>query len=170
MRLSCRTVSLIARTDEMMSAAPPTNESAIHQWTVGPLFYSTLVVAEALGTSNTSQVKDLLPDGNDLTPAYAIYENGNLARMALINFMTDPSGANDVVATVNIGGQQFGEANSVPAQAKVKWVIVRYLTGSISALTQIDSEDTCWHRQFRRRTISLGQGRSVPASRSMSLL
>ncbi|TFK94473.1 glycoside hydrolase family 79 protein [Polyporus arcularius HHB13444] len=103
--------------------APPTNESAIHQWTVGPLFYSALVVAEALGTTNTSQVKDLLPDGNDLTPAYAIYENGNLARMALINFMTDPSGANDFVATVNIGGQQFGEANSVPTQAKVKYLL-----------------------------------------------
>ncbi len=111
----------VLATDRMMSdAAPPTNESAIHQWTVGPLFYSALVVAEALGTTNTSQVKDLLPDGNDLTPAYAIYEDGNLARIALINFMTDPSGANDFVATVNIGGQQFGEANSVPTQAKVK--------------------------------------------------
>lgn len=120
-------------TELIMSVAPPTNESAVHEWTVGPIYYSALLVAEALGTTNTSQVKDLLPDGNDLTPAYAIYENGNLARMALINFMTDPSGANDVVATVNVGGQQFGEANSVPAQAKVKCVNVRCLTGSASA-------------------------------------
>ena len=80
-----------------------------------------MVVAEALGTSNTSRVKDLFPnDGNELTPAYSIYENGNLARMVLINFMTDPSGVHDYVATINIGGQQFGEANAVPAQVKVK--------------------------------------------------
>ena len=107
-------------TELIMSVAPPTNESAVHEWTVGPIYYSALLVAEALGTTNTSQVKDLLPDGNDLTPAYAIYENGNLARMALINFMTDPSGANDYTATLNVGGQQFGEANAVPAQVKVK--------------------------------------------------
>ena len=80
-----------------------------------------MVVAEALGTSNTSRVKDLFPnEGNELTPAYSIYENGNLARMVLINFMTDPSGAHDYVATINVGGQQFGEANAVPAQVKVK--------------------------------------------------
>ena len=80
-----------------------------------------MVVAEALGTSNASRVKDLFPNnGSDLTPAYSIYENGNLARMVLINFMTDPSGARDYVATLNVGGDQFGEANAVPAQVKVK--------------------------------------------------
>ena len=98
--------------------APPTNTSSFNQWTVGPIFYSALVVAEALGTSNTSQVKDLFQ--GDLTPAYSIYENGALARMVLINFMTDPSGARDYVATLNVGGDQFGEANAVPAQVKVK--------------------------------------------------
>ena len=78
-------------------------------------------MAEALGTSNTSRVKDLFPnDGNELTPAFSIYENDVLARMVLINFMTDPSGANDYTATLNVGGQQFGEANAVPAQVKVK--------------------------------------------------
>ena len=76
-------------------------------------------MAEALGTSNTSRVKDLFPnDGNELTPAFSIYENDVLARMVLINFMTDPSGANDYTATLNVGGQQFGEANAVPAQVK----------------------------------------------------
>ena len=38
---------------------PPTNLSTTHAWTVGPIFYSTLVLAEALGTTNTSQVLDL---------------------------------------------------------------------------------------------------------------
>ncbi|KAH9886696.1 glycoside hydrolase family 79 protein [Cubamyces lactineus] len=104
--------------------AAPTNESAFHQWTVGPLFYSSIFVAEALGKTNTSQVKDLFPNnGNDQTPAYAIYENGNLARMALINYMTDPSGANDYTATIYVGGSGFNEPNGVPASVKVKYLL-----------------------------------------------
>ncbi|CDO73856.1 Glycoside Hydrolase Family 79 protein [Trametes cinnabarina] len=104
--------------------APPTNQSAFHQWTIGPIFYSAIVVTEALGTSNTSRVKDLFPnDGNSLTPAYAIYENDQLARMVLINFMDDPTGANDYTANIQVGGQQFGEGNSVPAQVKVKYLL-----------------------------------------------
>ena len=79
-----------------------------------------MVVAEALGKSNTSQVKDMLPDENDSNPVYSVYENGVLARMVMINYLTDPSGAHDYTATVNVGGDQFGEANSVPAQVKVK--------------------------------------------------
>lgn len=110
----------------MIITAPPTNQSAFDQWTVGPIFYSAMVVAEALGQTNTSQVKDLqdfLPQENahnDLTPVYAVYENGNIARMVLMNFMTDPSGAHDYTATVFIGGSGFGEANAAPAQVKVK--------------------------------------------------
>ncbi|KAI0369503.1 glycoside hydrolase family 79 protein [Pilatotrama ljubarskyi] len=104
--------------------AAPTNQSAFHQWTVGPIFYSSLFVAEALGQTNTSQVKDLFPNnGNDQTPAYAIYENGNLARMALINYMTDPSGANDYTATIYVGGSGFNEPNGVPASVKVKYLL-----------------------------------------------
>ncbi|KAH9850236.1 hypothetical protein C2E23DRAFT_896579 [Lenzites betulinus] len=104
--------------------AAPTNESSFHQWTVGPIFYSSLVVAEALGTTNTSRVKDLLPNGgNDYTPAYAIYENDALARMVLINFLDDPSGANDYTATISVGGQQFGEANAMPTQVTVKYLL-----------------------------------------------
>ena len=101
--------------------AIPTNESAYHEWTVGPNFYSVLAVAEALGSSNTTQVIDLWQNSGSLyTPGYAIYENGALARMVLINFMTDPSGAHDYVATVNVGGQDWGEESGVPAQVKVK--------------------------------------------------
>ncbi|KAH9850912.1 hypothetical protein C2E23DRAFT_734171 [Lenzites betulinus] len=104
--------------------AAPTNESSIHQWTVGPIFYSALVVAEALGSTNTSRVKDLFPNnGSEFTPAYAVYENDQLARMVLINFLDDPSGANDYTASISVGGQQFGEAGAVPAQVKVKYLL-----------------------------------------------
>ncbi|KAI0370682.1 hypothetical protein BV20DRAFT_1071415 [Pilatotrama ljubarskyi] len=108
--------------------AAPTNESAIHQWTVGPIFYSSIVVAEALGTTNTSRVKDLFPNnGNEYTPAYAVYENDQLARIALINFLNDPSGANDYTATITVGGSQFGEDNAVPPEIKVNRIEPRYL-------------------------------------------
>ncbi|RDX55721.1 glycoside hydrolase family 79 protein [Lentinus brumalis] len=103
--------------------AAPTNESAIHQWTTGPIFYSSIFLAEALGKTNASQVKDMLiNDGNELTPGYAIYENGQFARMALINYMTDPSGANDYTATIYVGGDGFGEPNAAPASVKVKYL------------------------------------------------
>lgn len=93
----------------------------MHDWTVGPIFYSSIFVAEAIGQTNTSQVKDLNPnDGNEFTPAFAIYENGNLARIALINFLSDASGANDYTATIYVGGTGFNEPNGVPPSVKVK--------------------------------------------------
>ncbi|OSD00691.1 glycoside hydrolase family 79 protein [Trametes coccinea BRFM310] len=103
--------------------APPTNESSYHQWTVGPIFYSVLAVAETLGSSNNSQIIDLQANGGNIfTPGYAVYENGNLARLALINFMTDPSGANDYTATIAVGGGESGQPNGTPAQLKVKYL------------------------------------------------
>ena len=83
--------------------------------------YSVLVVAEALGKSNTSRVVDLWPNsGNPHTPAYAIYEHDNLARILLINYMTDPSGANDYTASISVGGGDTNTPNAVPASVKVK--------------------------------------------------
>jgi hypothetical protein len=52
---------------------------------------------EALGSSNTAQVLDLLPNNANLniyTPAYAIYEGKNLE--LLFNYVTDSSGASDL--------------------------------------------------------------------------
>lgn len=81
-------------------------------------------MAEALGKTGTAQVVDLFPNnGDDQTPAYAVYENGNLARMVLINYMTDSSGAHDYVATIGVGGSNFSEATGVPASVKVKYLL-----------------------------------------------
>ncbi|KAH9914072.1 glycoside hydrolase family 79 protein [Epithele typhae] len=103
--------------------AVPTNESAVHQWTVGPLFYSAVFVAELMGTSGTTQLKDMLPNNADIhTPAYAVFENGQFSKMALLNYMTDPSGANDYTATIYVGGSGWSEANGVPASVKVKYL------------------------------------------------
>ena len=86
-----------------------------------PIFYSTLVVAEALQKSGSAQVVDLgLNGGNDQTPGYAIYENGTLARLVLINYMTDPSGANTYTASISVGDTDAGEAVATPAQVTVK--------------------------------------------------
>ena len=64
-------------------------------------------MAEAMGTSNTSQVIDLNANGgNQFTPAYAIYENGVPSKVAIINFVTDPSGATDLKVTVQVTGGQ----------------------------------------------------------------
>ncbi|KAF8519369.1 glycoside hydrolase family 79 protein [Hysterangium stoloniferum] len=114
---------------------PPTND-AKHgkQWTIGPIYYSTLIVAEVLGSSNTSQVVDLFANGNtDSTPAYAIYENGTPVRVALFNYNTDPSGATNYTAQIAIGGSGVNQPNASPSQ-----VTVRYFTApSVSTKTNL---------------------------------
>lgn len=94
---------------------PPTNESSFSSWTVGPIFYAAVVVAEALGTQ-TSQVLDLGANSQSIfTPAYAIYENGAPVRMVLINYITDPSGQSTYTAQISVG-------NVTPSQIKVKYL------------------------------------------------
>ncbi|KAI0729703.1 glycoside hydrolase family 79 protein [Fomitopsis betulina] len=105
------------------NVSPPTNESMFEGWSIGPVFYSVLAIAEALGSSNTSRVIDLnANNGSIYTPAYAIYENGALARLALFNYVTDASGGSTVTTTVSVGGGQTGEQSNTPQSVKVKYL------------------------------------------------
>ncbi|EIN05065.1 hypothetical protein PUNSTDRAFT_107355 [Punctularia strigosozonata HHB-11173 SS5] len=80
---------------------PSTPQSSDAGWLVGPIYYSALATAEALGSSNKSQVLDLhANNGSIYTPAYGIYEDGTPQRLALFNFITDPSGVSDYTAMV----------------------------------------------------------------------
>ncbi|KAH9177916.1 hypothetical protein EDB89DRAFT_1292020 [Lactarius sanguifluus] len=106
---------------------PPTNQSTFHQWTVGPVYYSALVMAEAMGPHNASQVVDLTPNVN--TPIYAVYENGAPTKVALFNFVTDSTGASTYTATISIGGGTTGQGNATPSQVQVKYL----LADSVSA-------------------------------------
>ncbi|KAH9834486.1 uncharacterized protein C8Q71DRAFT_144395 [Rhodofomes roseus] len=102
---------------------PPTNESMFEGWTIGPVFYSVLATAEALGSSNTSRVIDLnANNGSIYTPAYAIYEQSALARLALFNYISDSSGASTVTVTISVGGGQTGEQLGTPQTVKVKYL------------------------------------------------
>ncbi|KAH9916667.1 glycoside hydrolase family 79 protein [Amylocystis lapponica] len=105
--------------DVYYNVPPPTNQSNFHQWTIGPIFYSVLAVAETLGTSGAAQLAN---GGNDYTPGYAMYEGGSLVHVALFNYMTDPSGAAAILRrsryliapavgekfNITWGGQTFG--------------------------------------------------------------
>ncbi|KAJ7707362.1 glycoside hydrolase family 79 protein [Mycena rosella] len=103
---------------------PPTNQSTFREWSIGPIYYSVLAVAEAFGTSNKSQIIDLqMNAANIYTPGYAIYDGGALARLALFNFVTDPTGASAYTASFAIGGGDTGQANATPAQVKVKYLL-----------------------------------------------
>jgi len=104
---------------------PPTAQSFYHQWTVGPIYYSALVCAEVLSSSNNAQVIDLLAnDASPYTPAYAIYENGNMVRVALFNYLSDdPTGNSDYTATISVGGSATNELNETPTQVKVKYLL-----------------------------------------------
>ncbi|KAI0937998.1 hypothetical protein AcV7_003315 [Taiwanofungus camphoratus] len=101
---------------------PPSNMTNFEQWTIGPIFYSVLAVAEALGSSNTSRILDLNANGaNIYTPAYAIYEQGTIARVALFNYITDPSGASTYTATISVS--DTNEQNVTPPQVRVKYLL-----------------------------------------------
>jgi hypothetical protein len=88
---------------------PPNNlASSGYQWTTGSVYYPTIIMAELFGSSNQSQIVDLGADNNnEYHPAYAVYENGVPTRIALINFVSDASGANDLTVTIDMGGQPF---------------------------------------------------------------
>ncbi|KAJ7145149.1 glycoside hydrolase family 79 protein [Mycena crocata] len=103
---------------------PPTNQTSFRSWTVGPIYYSVLAVAEAFGTSNQSRIVDLQMNGNNTyTPGYAIYDGDILARLALFNFVTDPTGASAYTASFAIGGGNTGQPNAIPKQVKVKYLL-----------------------------------------------
>ncbi|KAJ7092351.1 glycoside hydrolase family 79 protein [Mycena belliarum] len=103
--------------------SPPTNQSTFHQWTIGPIYYSALVAAEAIGPSNTTQVLDLNANGgNEFTPGYAIYEAGEPVRVALFNYITDPTGASTVTAVISVAQGGAGGGGATPTQVKVKYL------------------------------------------------
>ena len=107
-----------------------------HQWTIGPIvsssfsrsnissylslgcqYYATLVVAETFGSSSSSQILNLnANNGNIFTPGYTVYKGGSLSKLALFNFMTDPSGNNDYTATISI------RPATIPVQVKVMYL------------------------------------------------
>ncbi|EIN05129.1 glycoside hydrolase family 79 protein [Punctularia strigosozonata HHB-11173 SS5] len=94
---------------------PPTNQSTFHQWTIGPIYYASMIIAEAFGNSNQSQIIDMFAnDANMYTPAYAIYDNGSPSKVALFNYITDSSGASNLNVAVSINGA------TVPSSVKVK--------------------------------------------------
>ncbi|KAJ7034447.1 hypothetical protein C8F04DRAFT_1101881 [Mycena alexandri] len=103
--------------------SPPTNESTFHQWSVGSLYYSALVMAEAIGPSNTTQVLNYGVDNlSSFTPIYGIYENGTPVRVAIVNYLDDPSGTSDVHAVIAIAG------GTIPSSVQVKYLAASSVT------------------------------------------
>jgi len=90
--------------------------STTEKWTISPLYYATLAVAETLGSSNVSRVLDLQANNDSIyTPAYAIYENGAPTRVALFNYITDPSGGSTYQATIQVP--------AAPSSVQVKYLL-----------------------------------------------
>ncbi|EJD50973.1 hypothetical protein AURDEDRAFT_160114 [Auricularia subglabra TFB-10046 SS5] len=105
---------------------PPHNATAPFQWTVGPIMYGILAVAEALGDTGKARVADLGANGgNSYTPGYVIYENNQPARILLINFMSDKSGGHDYTARIATNAAQvrvrYMLADSVLSKTGVTW-------------------------------------------------
>jgi hypothetical protein len=78
---------------------PPAYNSTTTAWSTRPIFYSLLVLAEALRASvNTTKVT--VTDQQletDLAAAYNVYENNVVTKRVLINMVNDPTGGNNLV-------------------------------------------------------------------------
>lgn len=60
-------------------------------------------MAEIVGRTGTARVTDLYAaEDSNRTPAYAIYEGDEPARVALFNTNTDPSGGHTYTASINV--------------------------------------------------------------------
>ena len=58
---------------------------------------------------------DLGANGNNqYSPAYGVWENGHLARVVLVNFASDSSGASDLQVSLTLSD------GSIPNQVQVK--------------------------------------------------
>ncbi|KAG8899841.1 hypothetical protein FRC00_000841, partial [Tulasnella sp. 408] len=102
---------LLHNGDLQLFTPPPNNMSTFRQWTTTPPYYSALIMSEVMEEEG-SQVMDLLLNGNSThTPGYAVYKDGQPIKLALFNYITDPSGAN---------GAQFNFPSSQPA-VRVKY-------------------------------------------------
>ncbi|KAF5347313.1 hypothetical protein D9756_009931 [Leucocoprinus leucothites] len=112
--------------------APPTNQSSFNEWTIGAIYYSVLVLAEAFGKSNTSQIIDLTGaiGANEFTPAYAIYENSVLSKVALFNYVDDMGGTrgpSDLKVGLNVPAEtgsvkvKYLEAATVSTKHNITW-------------------------------------------------
>lgn len=76
---------------------------------------------EILGNTGSARVVDLFANSNnEFTPSYAIYENDQLARVALFNYLDDPTGAMTYTANIQVGGGETGQPPSTPQTVKVK--------------------------------------------------
>lgn len=123
-----------------------------------------LAIAEALGTSNTSQVVDLFQNSNnEFTPGYGIWENGQLARLALINYITDPTGQSDYTTTITIGGMQWNEVNATPASLKVKYLSAESVSvkENITWAGQVCLRHRVYHSKIRNRRHDVDIGKPI---------
>ncbi|EJD02698.1 uncharacterized protein FOMMEDRAFT_140601 [Fomitiporia mediterranea MF3/22] len=100
------------------------NQTNIRQWTIGSTFYPMLLLTEAFGSSGAAQVVDLFMNSNSQwTPGYVIYEHGNPARVVLMNFLTDSSGASNYTAYISVGGNTTNTPGATPASVQVKYLL-----------------------------------------------
>ncbi|CAE6422766.1 unnamed protein product [Rhizoctonia solani] len=87
---------------------PPTNQSSFRQWTTGSV--------------GTSRIMDLNPNnGENLTPGYVVYEDGQPTRLLFINYVDDPSGGHDMWVRVQIGGGETQQPPASPPRVRVKY-------------------------------------------------
>jgi hypothetical protein len=107
-----------ARLRTTTPSPPPTAQSTYHGWTVAPIYYAAMILAEVLGPSNRSQVVGLFQNSNSpYTPERAIYESGTPKKVLMANYMEDSSAASNYIASIAIGGGTTGQSGASPSMS-----------------------------------------------------
>jgi hypothetical protein len=101
---------------------PSANHTGFHQWTVGPIYYAMLIVAEPVGKMGTAQAVDLFPESL-FQPIYNIYENGKPTKVLLFNYLN-----NNASSEHDYTFQLSPEGAQVPKEVKVKYLRAPFVT------------------------------------------
>lgn len=112
---------------------PPTYNSTTTAWVTKPIFYSLIVLAEALRASDSTTkvtVSDQQLD-TEVAAAYNIYENSVVVKRVLINMVNDPTGANNLKV-------KFPAPSNNPAFVSYK---------SLASPTLAEKENVTWAGQ-----------------------
>jgi len=69
-----------------------------------------LAVSKVIGKSDAARITDLQInagiDGGNYTPGYAVIKNANPVKVALLNYVSDDTGASDDDAAVTVPAEQ----------------------------------------------------------------
>ncbi|KAF8468023.1 hypothetical protein JB92DRAFT_3292213 [Gautieria morchelliformis] len=134
--------------DNPCTPPPPRSLARKKQWTLRPMYPKPCQLLQPIPSYRLC-----MSSNNIYTPGYATYENGTPTRVALFNFIRDPSGASNYTASISLPQREisnervkhlatslFRTATPVPANVLCQFSWLRASILDISGPSGIDVE------------------------------